>query len=90
MSEWSLDFRPEAEDDLAKIDKKLQKQIIEKLDWLQVNFDNIIPLALREGWKGFYKLRVGDCRVIYKINWSERLISVHIIDQRDKVYKRRK
>ena len=33
MPKWSLKFRLEAEDDLAKIDRKLQKRIVTKLKW---------------------------------------------------------
>ncbi len=59
MSKWFLNFIPEAENDLKKLDEKLQKRIIEKLDWLQVNFNDIIPSALGGSWQGYFKIRVG-------------------------------
>lgn len=89
MSKWSLDFTPEAKNDLNKFDRELQKRIIDKLDWLQANFNNIIPSALGGDWQGYFKLRVGDWRVIYKIDWDKNLIIVYIIERRDKIYKRR-
>jgi len=90
MSKWSLDFTPEAKDDLERLDKNLQKRISEKLEWLQGNFDKIIPSALGSEWRGFFKLRVGDRRVIYKVKWDKNHIIIFVIDRRDKIYKRRK
>lgn len=89
MSCWILEFTPEAEQDLAKLNRDLRRRINEKLDWLQANFDEITPLALSDKWRGFFKLRVGDWRVIYKIEWGKNLIRIWIIDRRDKVYKRK-
>lgn len=89
MSKWSLDFVPEAEDDLAKLDKDLIRRINYKLSWLRDNFDKITPLPLGSEWQGFFKLRVGDWRVIYELNRDINLITVRVIDRRDKVYKRK-
>lgn len=90
MLKWALDFTLEAENDLARLDRKLQKRIIDKLSWLQVNFDKISPSALDAEWRGFFKLRVGEWRIIYEVNWNKKLIIVRVIDRRDKIYKRKK
>ena len=89
MPKWSLDFTPEAETDLKKLDKKLRRRIIDKLDWLQANFNDIIPSTLGGIWQGYFKVRVGDWRVLYKIDWNKNLINIYLIDRRDKIYKRR-
>jgi len=90
MPKWSLDFTLEAKADLEKLDKNLRRRVSEKLDWLLENFDNIIPSPLGGKWRGFFKLRVGDWRVIYKVKWDKNRIIVYVIDRRDKIYKRRK
>jgi mRNA interferase RelE/StbE len=72
MPKWILDFTPEAERDFKKLDKSLKKRISEKLDWLLKNFDNLIPSPLSGKWQGFFKLRVGDWRVIYKVEWGKK------------------
>jgi mRNA interferase RelE/StbE len=89
MPKWILDFTPEAERDFKKLDKSLKKRISEKLDWLLKNFDNLIPSPLSGKWQGFFKLRVGDWRVIYKVEWGKKKIIVYLIDRRDKIYKRK-
>ena len=57
--------------------------------WFTTNFQNITPLPLGGRWKGFFKLRVEDWRIIYEVSHDSRLVIVHAIDTRDKIYKRR-
>ena len=89
MPKWTLDFTLKAKADLEKLDKNLRKRIIKKIDWLLENFDKITPSALGSEWRGFFKLRVGDWRVIYKVNWDKNQIIIYLIDRRDKIYKKR-
>lgn len=88
MATWSLEFLTDAEKDLAKLDRTVRKRIIEKLVWLLQNSDNIVHLPLSGEFKNFYKLRVGDWRIIYTIDWKKLEVVVSYIDRRDKVYKR--
>lgn len=89
MSRWQLEFSRNAEKDLAALDRSLCRRIIDKLEWLVVNFDYITPLPLSESWRGFFKLRIGDWRAVYEIKHSQFIILVHYIDRRDKIYKRK-
>ena len=89
MLKWNLVFTPEVKDDFKRLDRSLQKRINERLNWLQNNFDEIIPSALGGEWRGFFKLRIGDWRVIYKVEWNKNLIIIYIINRRDKIYKKR-
>ena len=87
MKYWSLEFQPTAERDLAKLDWQIRRRIIDKLDWLLKNFDTVVPSILANEFREFYKLRVGDWRIIYKVNWNNCTILVCYIDRRDKIYK---
>ena len=89
MARWQLGFSGNAERDLAALDRSLRRRIIDKLEWLAANFDYITPLPLSESWRGFFKLRIGDWRVVYEIKHAQYLISVCYIDRRDKIYKRK-
>ncbi len=90
MKYWSLEFLPQAEDDLSKLGRETRRRIIDKLDWLSENFTVIFPLPLSGNFKDFYKLRAGDWRVIYKIDWRNELIIVYFIGRRDEIYKKQK
>lgn len=86
---WRLEFAIDARKDLDTLDSTARRRVIEKTDWLLTNFENIHPFPLSGSWKGFFKLRAGDIRIIYTIRMSKELIRVEYIDRRDRVYKRR-
>lgn len=88
MSLWKFIITADAQEDLKKLDKEVRQRILDKLKWFTENFDYVTPFPLSEPYKGFFKLRVGDWRVIYQVEHAEKLVSVHIIDRRDKIYKR--
>jgi mRNA interferase RelE/StbE len=87
MRKWKIEFTFEADEDLDKLDKRIRKRVIEKVIWLRDNFNQIIPLPLSGKWQGFFKLRIGDWRVIYEIEAVKNQITIHRIDHRDKIYK---
>ncbi len=90
MSPWRFRITPEGEEDLDDLDKNFQKRVIEKLMWLAENFDKVTPLPLGGQWRGFFNSRVGDWRIIYEVDNENKEIIVHIIDRREKIYKRKK
>ncbi|MDP3762727.1 MAG: type II toxin-antitoxin system RelE/ParE family toxin [bacterium] len=89
MPRWRVEFRGKAEDDLVKLERPLRRRIIDRLEWLAENFEEITPLPLGGEWKGFFKFRAGDWRIIYTIESEEKIIAVRYIDNRDKIYKRK-
>lgn len=89
MRHWSLDFSLEAERDLESLDHSVRRRIIDKLDWFLENFETLLPSVLIGEFREFYKLRVGDWRVMYKIDWQNHKITVSYIDHRGKAYKKR-
>lgn len=89
MERWTIEFLPEAERDLARLERSVRRRIIGKLDWLAENFGAVFPINLRGEFKAFYKLRVGDLRVFYKANWTKEILIACYIERRDKAYKKR-
>jgi mRNA interferase RelE/StbE len=85
---YSVEFTDEAEKDLARIDKNTAQRILNKLRWLAENFDMIKPERLKgELWKDKFKLRVGDYRIIYSVDFEKKIITVHLIGHRSEIYK---
>ena len=78
---------PTAFEDLSRIDKPIAKRITDKITWLSENLDNIAPLPLKGNLSGFYKLKIGDWRVLYEIDYDERVITVHKVGHRKEIYK---
>ena len=86
---WRVSFTYKAQKSLEELDERIEERILNKIIWLRDNFDQINPLSLSNEWQGFFKLRVGDQRIIYNIYRSEKEIVIHKIDRRDKVYKKK-
>ena len=75
--------------EFARLDKPVGRRIAERINWLAENLDQVNPEALSGDLAGFYKLRVGDYRVVYEILSDERIIVIHSIGHRSQVYRRR-
>lgn len=75
-------------EELDRLDKDVQKQIKGKLkDLYRTPFMQHAPLALKGAqFKGLYKIRVGDWRLIYKIQESELLFIT--LGHRSEVYRK--
>jgi mRNA interferase RelE/StbE len=84
---YTVEFTPQAEEDLSRLDKTIAQNIAHKIDWLSQNLENIIPAPLKGKFKGKYKLRVGDWRVVYSFENSTRIITVYAVRHRSEVYK---
>ena len=84
---YHVDFTPDAEADLGRLDTPVAQRVLKKLRWLAENFDVIAPEALSEQWQGMFKLRAGDYRVVYTFDRSKRNIIVHFVRHRREVYR---
>ena len=83
---YSVSFESESITDLDNLDQVVRLRILNKIQWLGVNFEQITPLSLTGQWSGFYKLRVGDYRVIYELDIEEQLIIIIRIGHRREIY----
>lgn len=83
---YSVTYELEALADLEKLPKNVCQRIITKVNWLAQNFDQIAPQPLSNNLSGFFKLRVGDYRVIYEFDRAEESITVDRIGHRSEIY----
>ena len=74
--------------ELARLDKPVGHRIVKRINWLATNLDNIRPEALAGNLAGFYKLRVGDYRIVYEIFRDEQTIVIHAIGHRREIYRK--
>ena len=78
-----------AEQDLQRLDPKLQRQVLEKLEWICENCHSPIHKPLRYNYKGHCKLHCKGHRVIYIYDRKTATVKVSKIENRSSVYKRR-
>ncbi len=86
---YSVRILKPAAHELGRLDRSIGRRVVERIRWLAENLDSIKPEALTGSLSGFYKLRVGDYRVIYEIIHEEQAIVVHQIGHRREVYRER-
>ena len=72
---------------LDKLDATIVRRILNRINWLANNLDNIKPQTLTGTLKGYFKLRVGNYRVIYSLNRGEREIIIEYLGHRRDIYK---
>jgi mRNA interferase RelE/StbE len=83
---YVVEYEPEAFSDLEKLTQSVRKRVVNKINWLAENFDAISPQPLTADLSGFFKLRVGDYRVIYEFSREEKMIFIDRIRHRKEVY----
>ena len=87
MSVYTIAYTKEAAKSLQRMPRNIAQLIREKLEMIAVDpyadHPNAKKLQGREG----YCLRVGDCRVIYKIQDEQLIIALLKIASRGEIYK---
>ena len=88
---WTIEFHPGAEKELAKLGSVAAQRILRFLHDRVASLDN--PRAIGQALKGsdlgeFWKYRIGDYRVIARIEDSVVTIFVLRIGDRKSVYRR--
>ncbi len=84
MVRFRLLLSPAAEKDFANLEAALKQRIVEKLSWFLEN--DVLPETLEGNFERFYKLRVGDYRIVYDFE-LDTVIRVRLIAHRSRVYK---
>ncbi len=87
MSSFKLDPKGLLEHDLRKIDKQFIPKLLEAIENLS---ENPFPVQSRKmkGSESSYRLRVGDYRVIYQVDTSNKIVTIYHARHRKDVYKK--
>ena len=83
---YSISYADTVEHDLAKLDKSLRKKIINKIEHYLSKDPQGLGKPLTGPFKGFWRYRFNDYRVIYRIGHKEILITIFRIGHRKNVY----
>ncbi|MFC1594455.1 type II toxin-antitoxin system RelE/ParE family toxin [Candidatus Omnitrophota bacterium] len=83
---YSVVYLDQVERDLKKLDKPLIKKIIDKIENYLTQDPHGLGKPLTGSFRGYWRYRWGDYRVIYRISEQEILIVVLRISHRKIVY----
>jgi len=81
----TIEWTERAIKDLEKLDKVVGRRILKKITWLSKNFEQLVPEPLSGEFKGTYKLRVGDWRVVYTAEGKS--VIIQFVAHRREIYK---
>ena len=84
---YTVEFLKTAEEELAKLPKEAQRQIMKKVEGLKDDPRPAVVKQLKSPEK-FLRLRVGDYRVIYLVEGKHLVVLVVSIGARKDVYDR--
>ena len=74
------------EEDLARLDKPVRRKIIDKIEGYLARDPQGLGKPLTGIFKGFWRYRFDDYRVVYRIAHKEILVTVFRIGHRKNVY----
>lgn len=84
---FEIRYHPDVRDvDLPLIDAKIQRRIKSAIETRLMTAPHRYGEPLRKTLKGYWKLRVGDYRIVFKI--MDRVIYILDIIHREKVYEK--
>ena len=83
---FAIAYDQQPEKFLIKLDKHIATRIIGKIE--ESLQDNAVPSGSVAiiGEHGVFRLRIGDFRALYRINFESKRIIIIRIDKREKVY----
>ena len=89
MTAWSISFEPRAEKDLQKLSRADRARVLRYL------LERIAPLddpraqgkALKADFVGAWRYRVGDIRIIVRIEFDVLVVVVLAVGHRGEVYR---
>lgn len=83
---FTVNYLPEVlNDDLQPLPKKIQKRILKAIEERLMTGPSVYGVRLRKSLSGYWKLRVGDYRIVFTIRSS--VVTVLKIERRKDVYK---
>ena len=80
---YLLLFSPAATEDFERLELKTQQRTVERLRWFLEN--DVLPEPLEGNFKGLFKLRVGDYRIVYDFSGAT-VMRVLMVRHRSKAY----
>lgn len=83
----ALLFDPDAFEDVPQRDAEL---IMAKIEWLWEHRTEVNHFPLTANLSPYFKRRFGDYRILYSYNKNSDELVIHIVGNRDKIYKRAK
>ncbi|MBK9214917.1 MAG: type II toxin-antitoxin system RelE/ParE family toxin [Chloracidobacterium sp.] len=89
MSVYTVEFVKSAEKEFLKLPKKIRDRFVEALKLLAISpFSELLKIKKLKGTDDAYRIRIGEYRLIYKIEQDVLTVLVIKVGHRREVYRR--
>jgi mRNA interferase RelE/StbE len=86
---FAVRITPAAERDIGRIDRQHQEQIAGTIDALENDARPYNSEVLTGAEKGYFRVRTGDYRIVYEIDYARNRVTVTRVGHRKEVYRPR-
>jgi len=85
---WTVEYDPRVEKDLKKLDRAIQQEILDYMHTRIATDENPRRFGkdLRRSKRGLWRYRVGDYRIVCKIQESRLIVLVVVVGHRSTIY----
>ena len=74
---WVCDLTEDAEEDLRGLPKAIQKRVARVLTQMESNpLQGNVKALQGEAWKGVFRRRIGDYRLLFAVNRTKETVSI--------------
>ena len=81
---YSVEWHSQAIKFLEKLQKNIAERILKKPDKVKED-----PFRFLEHYEGdYYKLRIGDYRMLIDIDFEKKILFIRVFDKRSRIYKK--
>ncbi len=86
---WSIEYSRDADKFIERenVSVEVREQIKHFLKKMRGQSINIDVKKLKGKWKGYLRIKKGKLRVIFSVNFKDRVLYIKRVDFRGKVYK---
>jgi mRNA interferase RelE/StbE len=87
MKPFAVILTPEAQHDILRLDRTVQNRMLNRIEWIGENAELMRHQAMKgDEWRGCFKYRIGDYRIIYQLDQSIPKLIVLKVGHRREVY----
>ena len=83
---YRIEITPGADGELTRLDPQVARRVRDKIDWMAENADSLRHEPMTGQYRGSFRLRVGNYRVLYELDRANRHISVRKVGHRREIY----
>ncbi len=88
MKVFRVILTSEAQADLKRLDPAIQTRLLDKLEWMGQNAELLRHQSLRgQDWSECFKYRVGNYRIIYRLDRPAEKLIILKVGHRREVYR---